>query len=254
MLARRDVIKGLAAGLPLAQVLADPKLAAAAAHGLMPVSTTAAGKTVNAVLALPEAKPAPSVILIHEWWGLNDQIKAVAAEFANQGYAALAIDLYDGNVASTPDQAKQYMGAVKADAAVATVQAWVPWIEARTETSDKVGVVGWCFGGGWSLMTGIKADVDAVVVYYGNVARSAEELATLNAPVLGHFATEDQWINKAMVDGFEAAARQAGKQVTSHWYEANHAFANPSGGRYDEADAKLSWERTMAFFDEHLKG
>lgn len=254
MLARRDVIKGLAAGLPLAQVLADPKLAAAAAHGLMPVTTTTeGGKTVNAVLALPDTKPAPGVILIHEWWGLNDQVKAVAAEFAQQGYAALAIDLYDGNVATTQADARKYMGQVQAPEAVQTLQAWVGWLEGRDDTTDKIGTVGWCFGGGWSLMAGMKAPVDAVVVYYGNVARTADELDTLQAPVLGHFAERDQWINADMVGKFVAAAKQADKSVEVHWYEADHAFANPTGARYDEPDAKLAWERTMAFFEEHLK-
>ncbi|MEQ9638703.1 MAG: dienelactone hydrolase family protein [Alphaproteobacteria bacterium] len=253
MLARRNFIKGLAAGLPLAQVLADPKLAAAAAHGLMPVSTTAGGKTVNAVLALPETTPAPGVILVHEWYGLNDYIKTMAAEFAAQGYAALAVDLYDGKVADNSTDARSYIGQVKPAEAVATLQAWATWLEARAETTDKLGSVGWCFGGGWSLMAGMKAPIDAVVVYYGNVARTADELGTLNAPVLGHFATEDQWINRPMVEQFEAAAKQAGKSVEAHWYEAQHAFANPSGGRYDEPDAKLAWERTMAFFDKHLK-
>ncbi len=254
MLARRNFIKGLAAGLPLAQVLADPKLAAAAAHGLMPVSTDAGGKTVNAFLALPETTPAPGVILIHEWWGLNDQIKAVAAEFAAQGYAALAVDLYDGNVATTSTDARTYMGQVEPAEAVATLQAWATWLQARAETTDKLGSVGWCFGGGWSLMAGMKAPIDAVVVYYGNVARTPAELSSLNAPVLGHFATEDQWINRPMVEQFEAAAKEAGKSVEAHWYEAQHAFANPTSARYDEPDAKLAWDRTMAFFDKHLRG
>jgi carboxymethylenebutenolidase len=254
MLARRTIIKGLATGLPLATILASPRLAAAAAAELTPVSTTAAGRTVSAALALPATTPAPGVILIHEWWGLNDQIKATAGAFAEAGYAALAVDLYDGKVAASPDQARQYMGAVKADEAVATLQAWVQWLEARAETTDRLGTVGWCFGGGWSLTGGLKAPVDAVVVYYGNVDRTAAELASLQAPVLGHFATRDNWINQAMVERFEAAAKQAGKSVTTHWYEAEHAFANPSGGRYDEADARLAWERTLAFFAEHLKG
>ncbi len=92
------------------------------------------------------------------------------------------------------------------------------------------------------------------MVYYGRVNKSAEELASLEGPVLGHFATEDNWINEEMVSGFTAAMDEAGKAYTVHWYEADHAFANPSGGSYDEADAKLAWERTTAFFEETLKG
>ncbi|MCG8319204.1 MAG: dienelactone hydrolase family protein, partial [Cytophagales bacterium] len=121
-------------------------------------------------------------------------------------------------------------------------------------SAGPLGTVGWCFGGGWSLLTGIKTPVDATVVYYGNVARDRQELASLAGPVLGHYATQDNWINKTMVDGFEAAMTAAGKSFTSHWYEAHHAFANPTRSRYDEADAKLAWQRTLAFFDRNLRG
>ncbi len=103
-------------------------------------------------------------------------------------------------------------------------------------------------------MTGIKTPVDATVVYSGNVARNAADLASLKGPVLGHFASRDKWINKEMVSGFEQEMKAAGKSVTSHWYEADHAFANPSGGRYDVEDAKLAWQRTLDFYQKHLKG
>ncbi|MEX1306320.1 MAG: dienelactone hydrolase family protein [Rhodovibrionaceae bacterium] len=252
--ARRAVLTGLAS-LPLAAVLADPRLAAAAAMGLEDVSLTLpGGGSVSAALAMPETTPAPTVLLIHEWWGLNDQIKAVAADFAKQGYIALAADLYGGEVASTPDQAKALMGAVEAGVAAETLVAWAEWLKADEKSTGKIGTVGWCFGGGWSLNASLATPVDATVVYYGRVAKSAAELASLESPVLGHFATQDGWINQEMVDGFTAAMDQAGKSYTVHWYEADHAFANPSGGRYDEADAKLAWERTTAFFEERLKG
>lgn len=254
MLARRSIIKGVA-GLPLAAVLASPTLARAAAAGVRDVSiTTAGGKTVAGALTVPDASPAPAVLLVHEWWGLNDQIKVMAGEFAKQGYLALAVDLYDGRVGATAEQARAYMQDVKALEAVDTLVSWSGWLKGHDQGNGKLGTVGWCFGGGWSLMTGISTPVDATVVYYGNVRRTAAELATLNGPVLGHFATLDQWINKAMVSGFEAAMAQAGKRYATHWYEANHAFANPTQSRYDEADAKLAWQRTLAFFDEHLKG
>ena len=100
----------------------------------------------------------------------------------------------------------------------------------------------------------MAAPVDATIVYYGNVARSAEQLAALKGPVLGHFASRDKWINKDMVGKFEKQMDKAGKSYTTHWYEADHAFANPTQSRYDEADAKLSWSRSLAFFNQHLKG
>jgi carboxymethylenebutenolidase len=91
------------------------------------------------------------------------------------------------------------------------------------------------------------------VIYYGRLGNDAQALSALKGPVLGHFATQDQWINKSMVGGFEKAMDQAGKTYTSHWYDANHAFANPTSPRYDEPDAKLAWQRTTAFFEKNLK-
>ena len=186
MLARRSIVTGVA-GLPLAGILANPTLARAAAAGLTEVSiTTAGGKTVKAALAEPTKAPAPAIILVHEWWGLNDQIKSVAAELAKEGYPSLAVDLYDGGVASTPNDARSYMQQVKAEEAVDTLVSWGAWLKKHAKASGKIGAVGWCFGGGWSLMAGIKGPVDATVVYYGNVARSAQELDGLRGPVLGH--------------------------------------------------------------------
>jgi carboxymethylenebutenolidase len=98
----------------------------------------------------------------------------------------------------------------------------------------------------------VGTNVAATVVYYGNVAKSADQLAPLNGPVLGHFATRDRWINRTMVDGFDAAMRQAGKRLDAHWYDADHAFANPTSARYDAADAALAWQRTLAFLRANL--
>lgn len=251
---RRLFLKGLVC-LPLASVLAYPELARAAASKLETVSLQLAnGNTVSAALALPAADKAPVVMLIHEWWGLNDQIKSVAAEFANMGYVALAVDLYGGKVTSEAVEAKAFMGAVDADEANMTLAEWNRWLRAHPRSNGKLGTVGWCFGGGWSLNASIGAPVDATVVYYGNVAVDADRLKTLRGPVLGHFATKDGWINKDMVGGFEQQMEAAGKagELSVHWYDADHAFANPTSSRYDAEDAALSWQRTSAFFKQHL--
>lgn len=251
---RRHVVQGLGAGLPLAAVLADASLARAAAGTMQAVTiTTAAGRRLGAALAEPAATPAPAVMLVHEWWGLNDQIKALAAELAKEGYLALAVDLYDGRQATDPDAAGALMKAV--DPAVATdqVASAVGWLRREPRSTGKVGTVGWCFGGGWSLRASIAAPVDATVIYYGDVSLPASELARLQGPVLGHFATRDQWINRTMVEEFERTMAEAGKALTVYWYEADHAFANPSGGRYDAEDAALAWERTRAFYQQHLR-
>jgi len=256
-LARRRVLSALAAaplaGLPLAAILSDPRLARAAASALEEVGmTTTGGKAVKAALAVPEVTPASAVLLVHEWWGLNDQIKSVAAELARLGYLALAVDLYDGQVTDRPDMARAFMGAVVPTEATDTLASWIGWLGAHPMAGGKIGTLGWCFGGGWSLNASIAAPVDATVVYYGRVNRSAADLAALKGPVLSHFATRDGWIDKAMVSGFEDAMKAAGKRLTAYWYEADHAFANPTSARYDAADAALAWKRTLAFFAENL--
>ena len=251
---RRLFLKGLAS-LPLATVLAIPELSRAAAGKLDTVTmTTDSGVQASAAIALPENANAPAVLLIHEWWGLNDQIKSVAAELANLGYVALAVDLYGGKVVDTPDEARSLMQAVDSNEATDILSGWIEFLKSHSQTNGKVGTVGWCFGGGWSLNASIAAPVDATVIYYGNVKKSAADLNTLGSPVLGHFATEDGWINQEMVDGFIDAMLAAGKgdNISVHWYEADHAFANPTSARYDADDAALAWQRTTEFFKQHL--
>lgn len=252
VVARRSVLTGLA-GLPLAAVLADPRLAAAAAAGLEEVTlTTLSGKEVKASLAVPAELPAPAVLLIHEWWGLNDQIKAVAAELANQGFLALAVDLYGGEVATDPTDAQNHMNAVDPEQATETLAGWIGWLKADSRGTGKVATVGWCFGGAWSLNASIAAPVDATVIYYGRVERSPEDLAKLEGPVLGHFAEQDEWINREMVAGFEKNMGLAGKTLEVHWYDADHAFANPTGDNYRKPEAELAWSRTLAFLRQNL--
>lgn len=246
---RRAFLKGLA-GLPLAAVLADPALAQVAAGGVemvsIPVGT--GGEPLSAALALPSADKGPALVLIHEWWGLNDQIKAVAAEFAAKGYVVIAVDLY-GRVAADAAEAKALMSGLDPRRASAAMLAAVAFARAHPRSTGKVATCGWCFGGGWSLETSLQTPVDATVIYYGNVAKPAERLKALAGPVLGHFATRDTSITPAMVAGFEQAMKDAGKadRLTVHWYDADHAFANPTGARYDAEDAALAWDRTLTF-------
>ncbi|MFT5174394.1 MAG: carboxymethylenebutenolidase [Gammaproteobacteria bacterium] len=247
MTSRRTVLK-TAAALPLATVLASPMLTRAAAQSTQMTSLTLDnGKRVHGALALPSGAARGSILLVHEWWGLNAQIKSVAADFAQQGYVALAADLYDRKVADTPEQARAYMQSVDSDLATQTVAARVEWLRKHDASNGKIATIGWCFGGGWSLNASIAAPVDATVIYYGNVKKTAQQLKSLRGPVLGHFATEDKWINRGMVSAFEQAMAAAGKQYTNHWYEAQHAFGNPSSARYDEANAALAWKRTVEF-------
>lgn len=247
MYLRRTVLKG-AASLPLATILADPMLARAAAADLHQVSITAGdGRSVTASLALPDAARAATVLLIHEWWGLNDQIKSVAAELAREGLVALAVDLYGGRSTADAGEARRYMQSVKAAEAIDTLSSWIAWLRRHERGTGKVATVGWCFGGGWSLNASLAAPVDATVIYYGNVAKNAAELGALRGPVQGHFATRDRFINRPMVEGFASAMEASGKSLEHHWYDADHGFANPTTGRYDKPDADLAWTRTLAF-------
>jgi carboxymethylenebutenolidase len=164
--------------------------------------------------------------------------------------------MYAGKVAAPGDReaTRSYMQSVIPAEGTGTVRAWVKWLKAHRKATGKVGTIGWCFGGGLSLDASIAAPVDATVIYYGRVDADAGELKSLKGPVLGHFATEDKWINKKMVSAFEAEMDKAGKPYKNHWYEAQHAFANPTGARYDKKDAKLAWKRTTAFFEKNLGG
>ena len=146
------------------------------------------------------------------------------------------------------------MNKVDPKEATTTLAQWNAWLREHDRTTDKIGTVGWCFGGGWSLKASLAAPVDATIIYYGDVSLGADRLKSLHGPVMGHFATQDGWIDKQMVGGFEQQMKKAGKAdiLTVHWYEANHAFANPSSSRYDAEDAALSWDRTRQFFKSHL--
>ena len=253
---RRNILKG-AAALPLSAILADASITAAVAAGLDTVSArTASGRSVSAALALPAAPKAPTLVLIHEWWGLNDQIKAVAADYARAGYVALAIDLYDGKVGKTPGEAQALMQATMKNqkAGFETCGAWIDWLSKHPRSTGKVGTVGWCFGGGWSLNASIARPVDATVIYYGHVLRSPDQLKKLKGPVMGHFAKRDRFIDAKMVSAFEKTMAAAGKKdsLQVFWYDADHAFANPSGGRFDEAASRLARSRTAAFFERNL--
>ena len=112
--------------------------------------------------------------------------------------------------------------------------------------------MGWCFGGGWAINAAIATPVEATVIYYGRLPQSAKDVQPVKGPVLGHFAEQDKFIDHPMVAGFEKAMKEAGKPLTVHWYDADHAFANPTGVNYDSDDAQVAWQRTLEFLKEAL--
>ena len=250
---RRTLLAAFA-GVPLGTVLADAGLTRAAAETTETIRiTTPAGRQVAAALRKPDTVPAPAVMLVHEWWGLNDQIKAVAVELASRGYLALAVDLFQGRVATSVEDARDLSQNVKPEEAADTLAAWGQWLTNHPDGNRKMGVVGWCFGGGWALTAATLAPFDATVVYYGRVNLPDDQLAKLKGPVLGHFATNDQFITKDIVTQFEAGMKRLGKPATVYWYDAGHAFANPTGDNYNQADAQLAWRRTLDFFGKRLR-
>lgn len=219
---------------------------------------TVNGTEVTGYLATPlgDATDLPGLIVIHEWWGLNDNIEAMTRAYAAQGYRALAVDLYGGEVADDAQGARGLMQAAMGDIPMARANLAVAHSYLTEAGSAKVGSVGWCFGGSMSLQTGLALpdDLDAMVIYYGRVPDDADTLAPLGMPILGLFGEADGGIPVSSVNAFEATLNDLDKVVEIVIYEgAGHAFANPSGQNYQEEAATDSWARTLAFFEQHLK-
>jgi carboxymethylenebutenolidase len=217
------------------------------------------GKPVHGYLARPqEAKgDLPAVVVIHEWWGLNDNIRAMTRRLAGEGYQALAVDLYGGASADTPDGATKLMNGVMSNPAPATdnLKQAVAYLKGKGAT--RIGVIGWCFGGGWSLQTALLGggDIKATVIYYGHLETDPAKLAALKSPVISFFGAADNSIPAASVHAFEAELKKEGKPVEVHIYDgAGHAFANASGGNYKPEAAKDAWQRTTVFLAKYLKG
>ncbi|MCC6669792.1 MAG: dienelactone hydrolase family protein [Planctomycetes bacterium] len=210
----------------------------------------------KAYLSLPAGKPPfPAVTVIHEWWGLNAHIQHWADRLAAEGYAALAVDLYGGVVAKDADTALQAMRAVDPGKARATLlDAHAFLAKDQRVLARKRGSIGWCFGGGQSLQLALAAkDLDAAVIYYGRLVSEPEAVQGIHAAILGVFARRDRNPDPKSVDAFEQALRAAKKDHAIFRYDADHAFANPSGQRYDQAAARAAWEETRKFLAAKLK-
>lgn len=225
------------------------------------VYATVDGRQVTGYLARPADPPPgrlPGLIVIHEWWGLNENIETMARMLARPGYVALAVDLYGGRTADSPEAARALVDDVAAhpETALANLRQAYDYL-AGPMAAPRIGSIGWCFGGGWSLQTAVAlpADLDAVVLYYGRLEADRNRLAPLAMPLLGIFGAEDQGIPVAEVRQFEATLKELGKDATIVVYDgAGHAFANPSGTRYHPEAARDAWQKTLAFLARTLKG
>lgn len=219
---------------------------------------TVEGTPVQGYLSKPkqDERATSGIIVIHEWWGLNDNIRTMTDKLAGQGYVALAVDLYGGKSAETPQEAQSLMQTAmqNPDAADSNLQQAYDYL-ADEQGVSKVGTIGWCFGGGWSLNAAILLGdkIDATVVYYGRPVTDPDELRKIQAPILGLYGAEDTGIPEEQVREMEKQLKSLGKNVEIHVYPgASHAFANPSGTRYQPEAAEDAWQKTLAFFKQYL--
>ena len=247
---KRLILVGLAV-----LALVSPALAAEQTVGFK-----SGDETVNGFLVTPEGKgPFPAVLVIHEWWGLDDWVKDQARALAREGYVALAADLYRGKVTNKQEEAHQLMMGTPRDRALRDLRAAFNHLAGRPDVrKDRIGVIGWCMGGMYSLALATEEPrLAAVVAYYGAPPTDAAAVAKIKAPVLGNYGAEDKGPAPEQVKAFEDALKKAGKTVDAKIYPgAGHAFANPNNpwGGYREAAAKDAWQRTVTFFAKYLKG
>jgi carboxymethylenebutenolidase len=219
--------------------------------------TTVDGQVVNGWLARPDnaAEELPALIVIHQWWGLDDSIRRAGERLAGQGYVTLAVDLYQGSVAATPKDAMRMSRGLSGNeaAGLANIQDAIAYL--KNAGATKIGVIGWCMGGRWSLLTALNfhADIDASIIYYGGVTDNKEELAVLDMPVLGIFAGDDFIVPPKKAYAFATAMAELKKDLEFYMYrDADHAFSNPSGTDYNPEAAADAWEKTTAFLERNL--
>lgn len=220
------------------------------------------GQSVNGYLAEPaDASRAPGMVVIQEWWGLNDQIKGVADRLAKAGYRALVPDLYRGKVALEANEAEHLMTNLNfGDAAGQDVRGAVQYL--KGSGSAKAGVTGFCMGGALTLLSAVHVpEADAGVVWYGFPPLEYIDASKVRMPLLGHFATDDVPFPIAKVDELEKKLRAANAKFEFHRYPAKHAFANEQADskklpivEYNREAAETAWQRTMPFLERHLKG
>lgn len=218
------------------------------------------GQTIDlaggrAYLSLPAGQgPFPAIVVIHEWWGLNANIEHWADRLASAGWAALAVDLY-GKTATTPDEAMALVKSVDPVKAKAILKAAIDMLgsDPRIQATTRA-VIGWCFGGAWSLQSALAfPEIAGAVIYYGQLETDPAKLSAIKGSILGIFGTQDKGIPNDVVDRFEAALKQAGVPSEIKRYDAPHAFANPSNPKYDEKASADAWQHVLAFLDKLRK-
>ena len=223
------------------------------AGGEMITFSTPDGQTANAFY-IKAAKPTQYTLFVfQEWWGLNDHIKREAEHFYTTlgNVNVLAIDMYDGKVATTREDAGKYMSGANPARLESIIKGAIDYVGPKA----KIATVGWCFGGALSLKASILAGKQAVacVMYYGMPVKDVEQLKLLNTDVLGLFAGREQFISPKVVAEFEENMKKAGKQVKTKIFDAEHAFANPSNPNFDKAATEEAWNMAIGYFSARLK-
>ena len=209
----------------------------------------------NGYLAKPiDQGSFPGIIIIHEWWGLNDNIKEMAKKLASHGYVVLAVDLYNGQVGTTSEQARALITSFDQKSGIENMNSAVTYLQDNYRI-ESLGSIGWCFGGGQSLNLALNnQEMDATVIYYGSLVTDSESLSSINWPILGIFAEMDQGIPLNTVLSFEESLNELDIQNDIYIYPGvDHAFANPSGERYAPTESQDAWQRTLTFLNENLK-
>lgn len=211
-------------------------------------------KSSKGCLARPvNAGNYPAVIMIHEWWGLNENIKEMADKLASHGYLVFAVDLYNGQVGSTSEEARQLVTSFDKSRGIQNMNAAISYLD-ENYSPEKFGSIGWCFGGGQSLNLALNNDdMDATVIYYGSVISDTKSLSLISWPILGIFAELDNGITVENVSEFESALNELKIPNEIYIYSGvDHAFANPSGERYAPDASKDAWQKTLKFLHKNL--
>ena len=210
---------------------------------------------VTAFVARPDGiENAPAVIIVHEWWGLNPHIEDIAGRFADEGFIAVAVDLYEGKTTKDAQEASKLMGALKQEEGLARLQVALKGLRAMPEITG-VAVTGFCMGGTFALLLACNAKVEAAAPFYGDVPVDTTIIGKLNCPILFIGAEKDQWITIEKMNRLDVSLKQYGKQGEVRVYkDADHAFFNDTRPEvYRSADAEDAWNRVIEFFNQHLR-
>jgi carboxymethylenebutenolidase len=213
------------------------------------------GEKTSGEIALPEGRgKAPAVVLVQEWWGLNDHIRSLLARLAEAGFVALAPDLYHGRVTADPAEAMKMMTELDGERSIDEIQGAVAFLSAHERSSGKVGIIGFCLGGAFCFRAAARIpELGAAVPFYGVPDPTTADYTKVRAPICAHFAARDEFAKPERAQAIKEQLDARGQPMELHIYDADHAFVNDTRPEvYNPVAAKLAWDRSIAFLHEHL--